>query len=57
MAPKRITGVPGWFGGTDYYGADGAHAGTGVPNLISGSMFCGDGDAAGIFANGSFEDE
>lgn len=57
MAPKRITGVPGWFGGTDYYSANGTHAGTGVPNLISGSMFCGDGDAAGIFGNGPFEDE
>ena len=58
MTPKRVTSVPGLFGGMDHYDENGNYAGESWPGLFEGSMehYDANGQYAGYSDPGLFAD-
>ena len=56
MAPKKVTGIPGLFGGTNYYDENGKQIGYSMPGIIPGTVehFNADGSSAEFSAEGIF---
>ena len=39
MKPKKISSMPGLFGSTDYYDANGNHIGYNIPGIVGGTDY------------------